>query len=121
MQADPGLFTVDATVREGVDPAKVEAAALREVEKLQRTLPTKAEMTRARRQLRVWHAYDLDGPTAQGLLYTWFEVAASHRLLDDLLARCQNVTANDVRRVATTYLGDASRTVCTFLAQGERS
>src|SRR5437867_3725373 len=75
MQADPGLFTIDATVREGVGPAKVEAAALREVEKLQRTPPTKAEMTRARRQLRVWHAYDLDGPTAQRLLYRWCEGA----------------------------------------------
>ena len=116
MQADPGLITIEATVREGVDSAKVEAAALTEVDKLRATPPTREEMRRAQRQLRVWHAYDLDGPTAQALLYTWFEVVASHRLIDDLLARCQVVTAKDVRRVADAYFGEANRTVCTFLA-----
>ena len=117
MQADPGLFTIEATVREGVDPAKVETAALEEVEGLRRKPPTKEEMARAARQLRVWHAYDLDGPTAQGLLYTWFEVAASHTLLDDLIDRCQKVTTADVRRVADAYFDETNRTVCTFLAQ----
>jgi len=116
MQAAPGLFTIDATVREGVDAANVEAAAVAEVEKLREKPPTKAEMERALRLLRAWQAYDLDGPTAQGLLYTWFEVVASHRLLDDLLARCQRVVAKDVRRVAEAYLGDRGRTVVTFLA-----
>ena len=119
MQANPGLFTIEATVREGVDPAKVEAAALAEVEKLRTAPPTREEMRRAQRQLRVWHAYDLDGPTAQALLYTWFEVVASHGLLDDLLARCQAVTAKHVRRVADAYFGEANRTVCTFLARRE--
>jgi len=44
---------------------------------------------------------------------------ASHGLLDDLLARCQAVTAKDVRRVADAYFGEATRTVCTFLARRE--
>ncbi len=119
MQADPGLFTIEATVREGVGPAKVEAAALAEVEKLRKAPPTKAELVRAQRQLRVWHAYDLDGPTAQALLYTWFEVVASHQLLDDLVARCQRVTMKDVQRVAAAYFGEENRTVCTFFARRE--
>jgi len=116
MQADPGLFTIDATVREGVDPAKVERAALAEVEALRSKEPTKAEMARALRQLRVWHAYDLDGPTAQALLYTLFEVVGSHRLLGEMLARCQKVTGGGVRRVAETYFAEMGRTVCTFIA-----
>jgi zinc protease len=119
MSADPGLLTVEATVREGVDAAKVEAAAINEVESLRARPPTKAEMTRALRQVRVWHAYDLDGPTAQALLYTWFETVASHGMLDDLIARCQGVTARDVRRVAGAHLGEGNRTVCTFLAREE--
>ena len=117
MQADPGLFTIDATVREGVDPEKVERAIVAEVDALARKGPTKAELGRALRQIRSWHAYDLDGPTAQALLYTWFEVVASHRWLDELLAACQKVTAEDVRRVAGTYFTEPNRTVCTFLAQ----
>lgn len=117
MEADPGLFTIDATVREGVDAAKVEAAALAEVERLREKAPTREEMARTLRQVRVWHAYDLDGPTNQALLYTWLEVVASHRLLDDLLSRCQQVAASDVRRVAETYFGERNRIVCTFLAQ----
>lgn len=121
MQADPGLFTIEATVREGVDAAKVEAAALAEVEKLRAKPPTKEEMARALRQVRVWHAYDLDGPTNQALLYTWFEVVASHTLLDNLLAACQHVAAKDVQRVAEAYLREENRTVCTFLARGEAS
>ncbi len=119
MQADPGLFTIEATVREGVEPARVEDAALGVVEGLRRKGPTKEEMTRALRQIRVWHAYDLDGPTGQALLYTWFEVVASHRLLDDLITRCQKVAANDVRRVADAYFGERDRTACTFLADRE--
>ena len=121
LQADPGLFTIEATVREGVDPAKVEAAALEEVDRLRSRRPARAEVTRALRLLRAWYAYDLDGPTAQGLLYTWFEVVGSHALLEDLLARCRKVTGAEVRRVAQTYFGEANRTVCTFLAGKEAS
>ena len=116
LQADPSLLTIEATVREGVDPAKVERAAIAEVERLREKPPAAAEMVRALRQIRAWGAYDLDGPTAQCLLYTWFEVVASHTLLDTLLTRSQGVTAKDVRRVAEAYLGEGSRSVCTFLA-----
>ena len=119
MQADPGLLTIDATVREGVDAARVEEAAIAEVEAMRRRPPTREEMARAIRQVRAWSAYDLDGPTAQALLSTWLEVVASHALLDDLVARCQRVAAKDVQRVARSYLGEEGRTVCTFLARGE--
>jgi len=119
LRRDPGLFVVEATVREGVDSAKVERTASEVVEKLRRKPPTEAEIARALRQIRVWHAYDRDGPTARGLLLTWFEVIANHRLLDDLLERCQSVSREDVRRVADAYLGEDNRTVCTFLARRE--
>ena len=117
LHRDPGLFVVDATVREGVDPAKVEREALATVEGLRKKPPTQTEMARSLRQIRVWHAYDRDGPTAKALLLTWFEVVASHRLLEALLDRCQKVTPEDVRHVAEAYLGEESRTVCTFLAR----
>jgi zinc protease len=120
LRRDPGLFLVEATVREGVDPAAVERAANEVVESLRKKPPTEAEMARARRQLRVWHAYEQDGPTAKALLLTWFEVIGGHRLLDDLLERSQRVTPEDVRRVADAYLGEDNRTVCTFLARREK-
>ena len=119
LRRDPGLFVVEATVREGVDPVKVERATGEVVEKLRRKAPTEAEMARALRQIRVWHGYDRDGPTAKALLLTWFEVIANHGLLDALLERCQSVAAEDVRRVADAYLGEDHRTVCTFLARKE--
>lgn len=119
LRRDPGLFVVEATVREGVDPATVERSAIAVVEKLGKAPPTKAEMSRALRQIRTWHAFDRDGPTAAALLLTWFEVIASHRLLDALLERCQSVETDDVQRVAETYLDEKGRTVCSFLARRE--
>ncbi len=117
LRRDPGLFVVEATVREGVDPAKVERTAIAVTEGLRKKPPTRTEMARALRQIRVWHAYERDGPTAKALLLTWFEVVASHRLLDALLERCQSITAEDVQRVADAYLSEDRRTVCTFLAR----
>ncbi|MBI4416248.1 MAG: insulinase family protein, partial [Euryarchaeota archaeon] len=119
MRADPGLFLIEATVREGVDPAKVEKATYTEIETLRDKPPAKEEMVRALRQMRAWTGYDLDGPTAQGLMLTWFEVIAGHRILDELLARCQSVTPKDVQRVARTYFPEDNRSVCTFLARRE--
>src|SRR5262249_11901669 len=58
---DPYLFTVDATLRSGVEPARAEAAIVHELERIQKEGVPTDELARTQRQLHAQVVYSLEG------------------------------------------------------------
>ncbi len=116
----PGLFTVDAYPRAPHEPAELEAIVYEELERLAETPPDLPELQRVRNQLEASRIRRLKSNF--GLA---FQLAASASLFDDWAAtfrytrRLQEVTPEDVRRVARRYFRPEDRTV-TVLVTEER-
>jgi zinc protease len=120
LTVDPYLFTVDATLRSGIDPARIEAAILTEIERIQREGIPADELGRTKRQLHAQVVYSLEGVTNQGFALGFIDLvagdAAGWQTFPEAL---QNVTADDVQRVANTYLVDKQRTTGWFLPEDQ--
>src|SRR5207302_8665867 len=83
---DPYLFTVDATLRSGVEPARAEAAILKELERIQREGVPEDELARTKRQLHAQVVYSLEGVTNQGFALGFMDLVARRGRLADLPA-----------------------------------
>jgi zinc protease len=119
---DPYLFAFDATLRSGVEPARAEAAMLREVERIQREGVPPDELTRTKRQLHAQVVYSLEGVTNQGFALGFMDlVARDPTAWQTFPEALQSVTSEDVQRVASTYLDDQQRTTGWFVPQNGES
>src|SRR5437763_9201034 len=112
---DPYLFAVDATLRNGVEPARAEHAILREIERIQREGVPQDELARTKRQLHAQVVYSLEGVTNQGFALGFMDlVARNPAAWESFPEVLQSVTSDDVQRVAGTYLADNQRTTGWF-------
>lgn len=112
---DPHLFHAGATVREGVEPERAEAALLDELGRLGSQPPTEQEMEKARTQVHAAFAYAWDSVTGVGALVGSAEALESYHRLLTFLDRIDAVTAADVQRVAESYFCERNRTVGRFI------
>jgi zinc protease len=117
---DPYLFELSATVREDRTAAEVEAALLTELARIQHDGIDQAELARILKQVRAQIAYSLEGVTNQAMLIGMWEVLDSYRRVDTLLESLSAVTAEDVRRVAQTYLTERRRVVGHYVPTDEQ-
>lgn len=115
MTRDPYLFRVSATARPTTEPARLEEAALTEVDRLVRDGVPESELNKVRRQLRAGHVFSTEGVTSQARYLGQYEIADTWRRFETYLDDLAAVTPDDVVRVAATYLTDANRTVGWFL------
>jgi zinc protease len=122
LTVDPYLFAIDATLRDGVEPARAEAAIVRELERIQREGVPDDELARTKRQLHAQVVYSLEGVTNQGFALGFMDLvahdAAAWQTFPEAL---QAITSDDIQRVATTYLQDRQRTVGWFVPDAEGS
>jgi zinc protease len=112
---DPYLFRLNATARPDVDPERLEAAALAEVDRLIEDGVTEQELAKVRRQMRAGHLFGTEGVTSQARYLGQYEMAHTWRAFDTYLDDLLAVTAEDAVRVAATYLTAANRTVGWFI------
>jgi len=117
VKIDPSLLIAGATLASGASLDRVESVLDREVEKLQRALPAKGEMDRAKQQLRSWARYEQDGVTFQGILLSAGEGLSSWDFGERLIAQAEKVRPDRVRDVARKYLVEEHRSVVRFHAQ----
>lgn len=108
----PGLFMVFGAF---LDPAKgkdVEDALAAEVSQLQKGAVSRAELSKAKKQLQAQMVYGMDNVTgiANQIGNSWIQRGDAGSFLEDLHA-LESVTAADVKRVATQYLGDSQSNV----------
>lgn len=112
---DPSLFHFYATVRDGRSLEEVEGAMWVEIDRVRDELVDEEELLKAQKQAKAQFAYALESVTNQALWLGLMEMVDSYRrfhtFLDDLAA----VTAEDVQRVAQTYLVETNRTVGWFV------
>jgi len=109
---DTGAFVALASARPGANLAEVERRFFAEIERVRREPVHESELEKAKRQLEVGLVHGLE--TSHELasrLGQDYTALGRIRPLDERLARIRAVTADDVQRVARTYLVDEQRSV----------
>jgi zinc protease len=117
MKIDPALLLAHVTLAPHASFEKIEAVIDREVDRIRKVPPTKAELERAKRQVDAWFRYEQDGVTFPGMLLSVSEVLGSWDALQGMVGRVAKVRAPAVRDVARRYLVDGHRTAVRFHAQ----
>lgn len=123
LHKDPHVFTFSATARPGEDYEaslrKIEDAFYEEIRKLQEEEIDPAELEKAGRQSRAQFVYASDSASSQAYLLGFLESIATANMYNEVLDKLAAVTAEDVRRVARTYLKKENRTVGWFVPSEE--
>ena len=117
---DAGLFHGSIAVRPDASAERAEALFFEEIERVRREPVSEAELAKARRKLEVRLVTELR--TAHALASRMgSDWAAFGRIrpLAELLGRIQAVSAEDVQRVARTYLDPARRSVVRVVSPPE--
>jgi zinc protease len=114
---DPGLFQIIATLSPGIGHQEVEDAIRAVVAELVQTPPDGAEMARALAQTRTDLAFHHESPgQILGGLTEAVAMGDWRRFVREL-ELVQAVTADDLQRVAETYLWDRNLTVGWFVPE----
>lgn len=113
---DPHLYRLTATVLPGHSPAEVEAAIRVELERLRTEPITAEELAKAKRQARALFAFSSESITNQAFWLGFSEIFADTQWFLHYLQRLDAVTAEDVLRVADTYLRRQNSTVGYYLS-----
>jgi zinc protease len=115
LSADPDLFSVTATARQGVALKRIEAAVFAELARLAQEPPTAEELATVAKQVRTQVVYSDDGVANLGFTLGEFEIASSYKDYLSIVDHVGRVSAADVQRVAATYLTELNRTVGWFI------
>ncbi len=107
---DPGLYRLTATVWPDGQPETVERVIEAELQRLQEDLISDKELAKAQRQARAQFAYASDSISNQAFWLGFSSIFADHSWFATYLDMLAAVSAEDVRRVAQTYLTVANRT-----------
>jgi zinc protease len=110
----PFLYTVSATVTEGVALASVEAALLEELDRVSRDGISDEELAKAKAQLRARLVFDDDSVTNIAHQLGYFETIAGVDLFLSAPARIATVTTEDVAHAAKSLLRSSNRTIGWF-------
>lgn len=119
MYVDPYLLLVGVTALPGVDPDQIERVIDDELSRLSTEPVPEDELARALKQVKAQYVYSGEGVTNQAFWLGQMEIVDSYRRADSLIDEIERVTAEDVRRVASTYLVPENRTVGWLLPSGE--
>ena len=112
---DPYLYTVSATVRTGRTPQQVEEAMWAEVERLVREPAGQEELNKALKQAKAQFAYASESVTNQALWLGFAEILGDYGWFMTFIDQLNQVTLEDVHRVATIYLARRNSTVGWFV------
>ena len=108
---DPYLFSVSATLVPATQPSQVEEIVFEQIAQLRQESVPADELERAIKQLRAQFAYAGESVTSQAYWLGSLATVAPDNDADEFLEQIANVTAEDIQRVAQTYLVDDKSTV----------
>lgn len=111
LTVDPYLFSFSATLNPESDEQEFEDLLNAEIRRLRDETVEPNELERAIRQLRAQFAYAQESVTSQAYWLGSLAIVAPDRDPDAFIEEIAGVTAEDVQRVASTYLKDEHRTV----------
>ncbi|MFB6230122.1 MAG: M16 family metallopeptidase [Salinibacter sp.] len=116
---DPGLFSVFAYLAPDQDHETVEGAIEDTIEDIKTNGVTEEELDRARSQLRAQIAFDRDGPMRVASQLNEALAAGDWTLYTQYLDRLDDITVDDVQRVAREYLTSETSTVGWYVPSEE--
>jgi predicted Zn-dependent peptidase len=110
-----GIFMVECTVKDGEDPAAVEAAVYEEIERLQSDPVPPEELQKVKNRYKAFAYRRLASPFYIGMQLLNYAGLGDWRYINTSAARVEAVTAADLQRAAQEYLTETRRTVGIFL------
>ncbi|HEY3382717.1 MAG TPA: pitrilysin family protein [Vicinamibacterales bacterium] len=112
--ADPYLYSISITARDGAGLDQVEQAAAAEIDRTRRDGVTAAELEKARNQLRARMVFENDSVTNIAHQLGYFETISSVDMFLSMAERIRQVTLDQVNEAAATCLRPTCRTVGWF-------
>jgi zinc protease len=116
---DPGLFTIDITLRPGVSHEDAEKAALDLIEKLKTEEIPEQELQKAKNIIITQMVYLRDSPFGVVSAIAEAEAVSDWKFYVDLPEMVNRVTPADIKRVANTYFNVDNRTIGYFIPKEE--
>jgi len=116
---DPYLYSLSATVRTGRTPQQVEEALWGQVERIACDPAQPEELSKAIKQAKAQFAYSSESVTHQALWAGFSEMHGDHTWFTRFIDRLDQVTLEDVQRVAATYLVRRNCTVGWYVPTDE--
>jgi len=118
---DPGLFTVEATLRPGVGHEEAERVLLQEVDKLKTENVLEKDLRKAKNIIITQLIYLRDSPFGVVNAIGESEASAGWKFYVDFPKEVEKITAKDIKRVAELYFTEDNRTVGYFVPRTELS
>ncbi len=115
---DPSLFTLSMRVAPGKSWQDAEAALYQEVEKLKTQLVSAKELERAKNLVESSFAYGQDSLFYRARQIGKYASLGDWSLIQKVIPGIRAVTAEDLQRVAKTYLTEENRTVGLLIPEG---
>jgi predicted Zn-dependent peptidase len=110
-----GIFEIEATVKDGSEPAAVEKAIDEEIEAIQKTPVPPDELEKVKNEAEADAYRRLTSPFFIALQLMAYDALGDWREINLLSGEMARVSAEDIRRVAAAYLTKDNRTVGTFV------
>ena len=111
---EPFVYTISATATDGTPLARLEEAAVAEIERVRREGITSQELHKAKTQLRARLVFENDSITNIAHQLGYFETIASWRVYPSMASQIEAVTLNQVAKVAADRLTSRNRTIGWF-------
>jgi len=113
---DPGWYDISATAAPGQEVSKIALVLQQSLTKLQQEQVSPEELNRAKTQLQALFVLSNQDISSQATQLGYNQtVAGDYRYVERYLNAIAKVTAQDVQRVAKTYLNPAKQTIGFFI------
>ncbi len=114
---DPYLYSLFATARSGCTAQEIEDVMWEQVDQVVQGLATPQELEKALKQAKAHLAYSSESVTNQALWFGFAEILDDFTWFTNFFHRLNQVTLEDVRRVAEKYLKRSNCTVGWYVPQ----
>jgi zinc protease len=115
---DPSQFTLSMRLAPGKSWKDAEAALYQEVEKLKTQLVSEKELERAKNLVEASFTYGQDSLFYRAMQIGEYASLGDWSLIQKVIPSIRAVTAEDLQRVAKTYLTEDNRTVGLLMPEG---
>lgn len=111
-----GLFTIMATLFPGITHTDAKEKVVEQINNLSTTKPpTIEELEKTKRRITSSFEFNKDGTFKLAYLLGYYETIQSYKIVDNYVRKIQQVTINDIQKVAEKYLTSSNSTIGYFM------